>query len=88
MNCSGRRRAITSRTDSPLDSARKDRSLMWIKRTRVGKADVIRKLDDFPAPECLLVNLHPKVTAPLEVTLVDAQVVNVGEAVQQRWCRR
>ena len=51
---------------------------------------ILRELDDFSAPECVLVlvNLLPKPTAPLEVVLVDVEVVGVGKSAQQRWCQR
>lgn len=51
---------------------------------------VVWELNDFPTPErfFVLVNLLPKVAAPLEITLVDIEVVGVGKAAQQRECQR
>ena len=51
---------------------------------------VVWELDDVATPECvfILVDLLPKVTAPLEIVLVDVEVVGVGKAAQQGGCQR
>ena len=46
---------------------------------------ILRELDDLATPESvfILVDLLPKVTAPLEIVLVDVEVVGVGKAAQE-----
>ena len=51
---------------------------------------IFRELNDLPTPESIfiLVDLLPKVTAPLEIVLVDVEVVRLSKAAQRGWGQR